>query len=381
MGLYGNILTAPDGSIFTFDALYTFGNNKSDELKKQMQLSSLAESDNIFPGRFVYFTDTHEIYMKSVITEERDNEIISTKIYVLIADLTFIEQIATATTDDWIEIIVDDNGNLSIKHRGPIIDLTTASDKKMSYQEVNLISYIEQLIEKNDVKDIYVLTGLDSYTLASEENKTLLEEGKGFKFNRQIYYTQEDGAYYRVGPEDEYNGDIKYYLRNYSFNFNITTPKELYCLEDGKYVKIVENSSFQYNETYLLGTETILTARKDLDFFEEIPIDKNNGEIIYKSYIQDGVQLFIKLNETDIFTPVIPQASYNSSYVYYYRPYYKTAAFIPILKYDRKGHLYDLPTPIGQKSIKQTNEITKQEEEIDFTLVLNGGGFLEKYLT
>lgn len=380
MGLYGNILTAPDGSIFTFDALYTFGNNKSDELEKQMQLSSLAESDNIFPGRFVYFTDTHEIYMKSVITEERDNEIISTKIYVLIADLTFIEQIATATTDDWIEIIVDDNGNLSIKHRGPVVDLETASDKKMSYQEVNLISYIEQLIEENDVKDIYILTGLDSFTLASVNNGTLLNDEKGFKFNHQIYYTEQDGAYYRVGPEEKYNSSKDYYLRNYCFNFNITTtPKGLYCLEDGKYVKIVENSSFQYNETYFLGAETILTARKDLDFFEEIPME--DDETTYKNYIQDGVQLFIKLNETDIFTPVIPQASYNSSYVYYYRPYYKTAAFIPILKYDRKGHLYDLPTPIGQKSIKQINEITKQEEEIDFTLVLNGGGFLEKYLT
>lgn len=121
MGLYGNILTAVDGSIFTFDKIYydTFSGTKEEiENSKAQSLVEKASNDKVFVGRFMFWQPYGEVYMKTVV--EKNGQYIYN--YVLIASLQLVKDLANAAVDDWINIIINnESGALEIEHRGPVI--------------------------------------------------------------------------------------------------------------------------------------------------------------------------------------------------------------------------------------------------------------------
>lgn len=128
MGLYGDILRAADGSIFTFDKIIEFkdlgfqkeeteagGENttlaeeeideetKTDEKKAtpteeeiDNAVSSQAAIDNIFLGRFVLLTEKLWVYVK---THDGDKYT-----YTKIAKLHSLNSLNEENTDEWIEI-------------------------------------------------------------------------------------------------------------------------------------------------------------------------------------------------------------------------------------------------------------------------------------
>ena len=128
MGLYGDILRAADGSIFTFDKIIEFKDlgfqkeetevdgekatsteeeideeTKTDEKKAtpteeeiDNAVSSQAAIDNIFLGRFVLLTEKLWVYVK---THDGDKYT-----YTKIAKLHSLNSLDEENTDEWIEI-------------------------------------------------------------------------------------------------------------------------------------------------------------------------------------------------------------------------------------------------------------------------------------
>lgn len=128
MGLYGDILRAADGSIFTFDKIIEFKDlglqkeetevngekaasteeeideeTKTDEKKAtpteeeiDNAVSSQAAIDNIFLGRFVLLTEKLWVYVKT-----HDG---SKYTYTKIAKLHSLNSLNEENTDEWIEI-------------------------------------------------------------------------------------------------------------------------------------------------------------------------------------------------------------------------------------------------------------------------------------
>lgn len=110
MGLYGDILRAADGSIFTFDKIIEFkdlGFQKEEtkvdgkkasptEEEIDSRVSSQAAIDNIFLGRFVLLTEKLWVYVK---THDGDKYT-----YTKIAKLHSLNSLNEENTDEWIEI-------------------------------------------------------------------------------------------------------------------------------------------------------------------------------------------------------------------------------------------------------------------------------------
>lgn len=128
MGLYGDILRAADGSIFTFDKIIEFkdlgfqkeeteaGGEKATSTEEEIDeetktdekkatpteeeidnaVSSQAAIDNIFLGRFVLLTEKLWVYVKT-----HDG---SKYTYTKIAKLHSLNSLNEENTDEWIEI-------------------------------------------------------------------------------------------------------------------------------------------------------------------------------------------------------------------------------------------------------------------------------------
>ncbi len=110
MGLYGDILRAADGSIFTFDKIIEFKDlgfqkeetkvdgEKATPTEEEIDnaVSSQAAIDNIFLGRFVLLTEKLWVYVK---THDGDKYT-----YTKIAKLHSLNSLNEENTDEWIEI-------------------------------------------------------------------------------------------------------------------------------------------------------------------------------------------------------------------------------------------------------------------------------------
>ena len=260
MGLYGNIMTAPDGSIFTFDKIYYgYPSSAEDQEARKDWLLEMANRDEVFVGRFIYIQETCEIFMKTLknyLDEETGKT--WTYDYVKIASLMLIKQFAEANKDDWIAITQED-GVLNIIHRGPVPGI---GYKEIELQEINY-----------------------------EANK----------------------YYYKYGTE---------YLLDSLTNI---TPNRQY------YQKI--------------------NIRKDLVEYQEIQLD-SDSYLSNKFYILNDQQEY-EIDKSETWDE-------NKIYFEEINPIQKI--FIPKIKYDKKGHIM--------------REITPISEQDDYTLVLNGGAFL-----
>lgn len=254
MGLYGNILTAADGSIFTFDKIYD--NTSGDD--KNVFLTRMASSDKVFVGRFIFLEPYGEVYMKTVV-EEEDQYVYK---YVLIASLQLVKDLAKATKDDWIGI-TQENGVLNIIHRGP----------KINNWEYKKIDIDESQYEKN-----------------------------------------------------------KFYIKN----------------ESGEY-GLCDDDNFSDQQNYYILTQ----IREDIPiigYYEKIEINDSNYEP-NKYYYQNS--------EGDY---ILSTSAYESDKIYYnFIEDFNQTIYLPKINYDRKGHIENVQ-PIAESD--------------DFTLILNGGAFL-----
>ena len=152
MGLYGDILRATDGSIFTFDKIYTItteffeewigllseglsaedltelgtaeGLIKSSEEKslyqeladyarllsqKQIQIivKGLAKNDDIFVGRYVLIEGINQVFTKVYRNKEYE--------YVKVADLNTLNLLDEANTDEWLNVLQQSSNLADIK--------------------------------------------------------------------------------------------------------------------------------------------------------------------------------------------------------------------------------------------------------------------------
>ena len=260
MGLYGNIMTAPDGSIFTFDKIYySYPSTAEDQASRDEWLINMANSDEVFVGRFIYIQETCEIFMKTLRDYiDKDTNKTWTYEYVKIASLMLIKQLSEADKDDWVAITQED-GVLNIIHRGPV--------PKIGYKEIGLteVNY--------------------------EPNK----------------------YYYKYGSD---------YILDVSNSITL----------DRQYYKKID-------------------IREDLFEYQEIQLNQDTY-LTDKFYIQNAYQEY-EIDHSD---------TWDSNKKYYEKINTFEKIFIPKIAYDQKGHIM--------------REITPISEQDDYTLVLNGGAFL-----
>ena len=227
MGLYGNIMTAPDGSIFTFDKVYaSYPSTEMTEEEKKDWLNQQANADGVFVGRFIFIQETCEVYMKTVkrlTGKPWEYE------YVLIASLLAIKQLSDAQLDEWISITTDDKGAISIQHLGPIISevsykgitLTQSTYKSNTYYYFDNDNYILDSNEDWDSGRIYYKKVYTKEDLPNIYIPYAPKEGEKVGDNIFVFV---DNSYIPAEVGQDFDSKIQYY----SINQHIYIPKITY---------------------------------------------------------------------------------------------------------------------------------------------------------
>lgn len=228
MGLYGNIMTAPDGSIFTFDKVYaSYPSTGMTEVQKRVWLNQQANIDGVFVGRFIFIQETCEVYMKTVkrlaANQPWEYE------YVLIASLLAIKQLSDAQLDEWISITTDDKGAISIQHLGPTllevnyekITLTQSTYKPNTYYYFDNNNYILDSSENFSEERIYYKKVYTKEDLPNIYIPYAPKQGEKVGDNIFVFV---DNSYVPAEKGQDFNSEIQYY----SINQHTYIPKITY---------------------------------------------------------------------------------------------------------------------------------------------------------
>lgn len=352
MGLYGDILRATDGSIFTFDKIYSieiqFFDKWIEEFSKilemdeqalisdaygtivdaserytlqnaadyarylsQAQVSAivkgLANTDDVFVGRYMFVEGICQVYTKIYNNNEKKYN------YVKVADLNTLNLLNEANTDEWINIEQNSSeiGDIQLVHADPAPPVEPYNGYDTVYDDIFENDYIYPIDEDGQPNEAYFLEPGQTQTTPAKvgwQERGILHQyndGKGHQIKKS--YTYEKKAY-QVRSIDYFDNQI-YYVGWYGEE----TSKKLYT----------QNTTNEKIKGYIKLTHW------------------NRRSDTYKGLLNEGI------NST----------SYVEDYIYY---------------------IVTLSRSEQDEDVEFTHAVTERE---DYTLILNGGGFLGKYLT
>ena len=319
MGLYGNVLKAVDGSLFTFDKVYKINsklletlNFSSDEEKQnlisllekydedvrkltmaniQTVVDALAQNDDVFVGRYIFIEGICQVYVKVY----RDKQYS----YVLVADCSSSNFFAEAMTDDWLEIELGG---------------TDITDIRLIHEDAGPPKKVES--------NIYDFTDPEYYNPA--------EGGEG-----QIL----PGGIYQIAYDAKGHAMVKGGQTDYSIVYDdisefVKAKPEVFSI-DILYIAIFETKHSQVDDPVY----SIACKGQDSDY--------------------------------------LPYSTYMTIEEFNTNKQYHSENFKPFYSYDDK-YFYFLKriTPNNSTSVNPYTRLMDQSS--DYTLVLNGGGFLNK---
>ena len=198
MGLYGDILRAADGSIFTFDRIISFDSNWITFTEEQIdaEISNQAAIDDIFLGRFVFLEEKLWVYVKTY--DNKNNKYSYTKV----AKLHSLNELKEDNTDEWINITDINENEPYIYHEVAAPDLKTIVEKTDEttneiVKEIKNVGYENNYLNYKEIGGISIESKGLNYTYYDQKGHAFLSEA--------IIENKKDNETY-------YNGDTSYTL-------------------------------------------------------------------------------------------------------------------------------------------------------------------------
>ncbi len=353
MGLYGDILRATDGSIFTFDKIYTITTDffeawantfkemsaedqnyindaqttitnawgtqeiaNYSRLLSQKQLMSivkgLANGDDVFVGRYILIEGVNQVFTK--VYRNKSYE------YVKVADLNTLDLLNEANTDEWLNIeqVSAALKDIKLVHADPAPPIVDSNGNF--------------LYPVNSQADETTSINLNYFKPINETDLAVAPKGWAAQGIMSSYY---DGKGHQVKNQYEYS---EKYVKVSSDSLKEFFDSSMY------YVPYYEDKEVNLKKLYVNIPE-LIEQKIEIDGY--IKLSHWNGRSdTYKGDNGQGIN----------------DKSYSSEYFYYLRIIEKKE----VTYVDDKGNEY---------SAKFTHLVSEND---DYTLILNGGYYLNE---